>query len=108
MRKVLWGNPVHPTSSAQKKDRVGVTSLFRCIQCGFCNDSNKTVWSKQGEGYERGTDANGNVEMQNRTGCGNCGSHNWRKSKPPKVRDDRYTADPMNPNIPRNSRFYRR
>ena len=87
-----FGSSVHPSETASgKKDRVGITALLKCQQCGAYNNSNRTTWSKQGEGL---TDSEDGTDSVNGSGCWHCGSLNWRKSKPPKIREDENVHDP--------------
>ena len=89
-----WGNSFHPSGSASgKKDRVGITALLKCIQCGAYNNANRTTWSEQGTGITEGM-SNGVPDPVNEAGCYHCGATYWRRSKPQHIREDELVHDP--------------
>ena len=89
-----FGIPIHPSSTAVKTKRIGVTPLLPCKQCGALNNANKISWSRQGDGLIETIDSNGVNDSESGYGCWFCGSLNWRDSKPSKFPDDRNLAEP--------------
>lgn len=90
--RVSFGKELFPKHATS---RVGLTSFRRCQHCGFPNDTQKTAWSKKGEGLVKtanpSTDADGLItpaEFTAKTGCAHCGSLNWTPARPKKLKNE--------------------
>jgi hypothetical protein len=61
-------------------ERLGVSPMRRCVQCGMPNDTRKTAWSDKTEGT--GNDAD--------PGCRFCRTPYWQWTKPEALPEDRF------------------
>lgn len=71
---------MYPSETGRRGERVGQTSRYRCIQCGFPVDARKrtnlpseAIYS----GMVYGDDGSGGVTFNAANGCPHCGSLNW-------------------------------
>lgn len=84
---------LHPSATAGRGRRIGLTNLYRCKQCGFPVDTSKRT-RKGSESVLDGiqitiTDSS-TIDVQAVSGCPQCGTFNWSDRAPtvPKKRPD--------------------
>lgn len=90
-----WGVPVHPSTTARRGERMKITPMRYCVQCGLPNDTRKTAWSESGDGIVWNL-AKSPADPTVTSGCRFCGSLKWLKAKPIKLPNDRYLPSPDN------------
>ena len=78
-KTICFGSPVYPSPTAGRGERLGISPLRRCVQCGTPNDTRKTPWSDSAEADP----------VRNAGGCKFCGSLMWTHDKPAILPDDR-------------------